>query len=64
MSSTIDIRRNGDEWIIDDGSAQIRITKPGAGIVDRFIHQWQERADRQKTPNVAGAKRKQARRQR
>lgn len=40
MSATIEIRRDGDEWIVDDGSACIRLTKPGAGIVERFVDRW------------------------
>ena len=52
MSATIDIRRNGDEWFIEDGSARIRITKPGAGIVERFVDQWEEQGGRRKAPKV------------
>ena len=40
MSATIEIRRDGDEWIIDDGSTRIRITKPGVGIIEHFVDQW------------------------
>lgn len=43
MSATIEIRRDGDEWIIDDGSALIRMTKPGTGIVERFVDQWEHK---------------------
>jgi|APLak6261694702_1056217.scaffolds.fasta_scaffold13026_3 hypothetical protein len=39
MSTMIEIRRDGDEWIVDDGSVCIRLTKPGAGIVERFVDQ-------------------------
>lgn len=46
MSATVDIRRNGDEWVIDDGSARIRVTKPGTGIIERFVNQWENKADR------------------
>lgn len=40
MSATIQIHRDGDEWIIDDGSARIRMTTPAVGIVERFVDQW------------------------
>lgn len=40
MSATIQIQRDGDEWIIDDGSARIRMTTPAVGIVERFVDQW------------------------
>ena len=40
MSATIEIRRDGEEWIIDDGSARIRMTKLSAGIIERFVDQW------------------------
>ncbi|MGO4407940.1 hypothetical protein AB4Z10_27220 [Bosea sp. RAF48] len=40
MSETIELRRDGDDWIIDDGSARIRLTTPGAGIIERFVDQW------------------------
>jgi hypothetical protein len=40
VSATIQIHRDGDEWIIDDGSARIRMTKPAVGIVERLVDQW------------------------
>lgn len=40
VSATIEIRRDGIEWIIDDGSTRIRITKPGVGIIEHFVDQW------------------------
>ena len=60
MSATIDIRRNGKEWIIEDGSARIRVTKPGAGIIERFVNQWEEQPDRRDASNVLSAKREQS----
>ncbi|SDG44822.1 hypothetical protein [Bosea robiniae] len=63
MSETIEIRRDGDEWIIDDGSALIRMTKPGAGIVERFVDQWEHEdrsrpdANRSVSPERPGARR-------
>ena len=40
VSALIDIRRYGDEWVIEDGSARIRVTKPSAAIIERFVDQW------------------------
>ncbi|WP_306224342.1 hypothetical protein [Bosea beijingensis] len=40
MSTAIEIRRDGDEWIVDDGSARLLLTKPGAGIVQGCVDQW------------------------
>ncbi len=60
MSATIEIRRDGDEWIIDDGSARIRMTKPGAGIIERLVDQWDHEnrsrpsATRSETPERTG----------
>lgn len=55
MSATIDIRRYGNEWVIEDGSARIRVTKPGAGIIERFVDQWEEQGDHRKAPKVPSA---------
>ena len=40
MSATIDIRRDGDNWVIEGGSARIQITKPAEGLVERFVEDW------------------------
>lgn len=50
MSETIDIRRDGDEWIMVDGSARIRITQPGAGTVARFVEHWDDKSPRNLAP--------------
>lgn len=58
MSAAIEIRRDGDEWIFDDGSALIRMTKPAAGIVERFVDRWEhEDGSRSDTPRSHSPKR-------
>jgi len=40
VSATIDIRREGDNWVIEGGSVRIQITKPAEGLVERFVEDW------------------------
>ncbi len=39
-AATLEIRRNGDGWFIDDGTAPVRIGNPAAGAVETFIPRW------------------------
>ena len=57
MSATIDIRRNGADWNIEDGSARIRITMPGAGMIERFVDQWEGQGDHREAPKVPSSER-------
>lgn len=47
MTAALDIHRHGDEWIIKDGSARIRITKPGVGIIERLVENWKDKTERE-----------------
>lgn len=40
MSATLTIRREGDDWFVDDGSARIHLTKPSGGIIEQFVADW------------------------
>lgn len=39
-AATLDIRRNGDSWLLDDGVAHLQIDKPAAGMIETFILDW------------------------
>lgn len=55
MSAAIEIRRDGDEWVIEDGSARIRLTKPGPRIVERLVEKWDRQTDQQEVDQPRGA---------
>lgn len=40
MSATLTIRREGDDWFVEDGLARIHITKPSGGIIEQFVADW------------------------
>lgn len=45
MSAAIEIIRDGDEWIIEDGSAHTRLSKPGARVIERLVKRWEREVD-------------------
>jgi len=34
VSAALTIRREGDDWFVEDGLARIHITKPNGGIIE------------------------------
>lgn len=54
MSETLNIRRDGDEWFIENGSARIRLTNPSAGIVRRYVEKWEAEIEEPENPDEAG----------
>jgi hypothetical protein len=40
MSATLTIRREGDDWFVEDGLTRIHITNPSGGIIEQFFADW------------------------
>lgn len=40
MSVTLTIRREGDDWFVEDGAVRVHITKPSGGIIEQFVANW------------------------
>ncbi|MGX1744644.1 hypothetical protein ACWIEX_24100 [Bosea sp. NPDC055353] len=40
MSATLTIRREGDDWFVEDGAVRVHITKPSCGIMEQFVANW------------------------
>lgn len=46
MSATLNIRREGDDWFIEDGPVRVHITKPSIGIFEQFVADWEAKGMR------------------
>ena len=40
MSATLTIRREGDDWFVEDGAARVHITNPSIGIIAKLVADW------------------------
>lgn len=46
MSATLTIRREADDWLVEDGGARVHITKPSHGIIEQFVADWEAKGMR------------------
>jgi hypothetical protein len=43
VSATFTVRREGDDWFVEDGSIRVHIIKPSGCIIERFVANWDEK---------------------